>query len=217
MDAVPARIRVWDLPTRAFHWSIVLLIPFQWWTAENDRMELHMVGGQIMLGLILFRLLWGLVGSETARFGHFLKGPGAILAYLRGQNVRRIGHNPLGGWSAAAMLLLLAAQLGLGLFALDEEAIYGGPLSGMIRYDLAIEIAELHDTLFEILLGFIALHLAAITFYLVVRRDNLVGPMVTGHAEAGPDAVGNAPAPAWRFPLCALFAAAASWLIFAMS
>ncbi len=216
MEAAPARARVWDLPIRIFHWSIVLLIPFQWWTAENDRMELHLVGGQIMLGLILFRLLWGLVGSETARFSHFLKGPGAILAYLKGKNGRRIGHNPLGGWSAAAMLLLLAVQLGLGLFALDEEAIYGGPLSGLITYDLAVEIAELHDDLFKILLGFIGLHLAAITFYLVVRRDNLVRPMVTGESDADPGEVGITPTPAWRFVLCVSIAAAATWLIFAI-
>ena len=215
-STAPVRIRVWDLPIRLFHWSIVLLIPFLWWTAENDWMELHMLGGQVMLGLLIFRLLWGFVGSETARFAHFLKGPGAVLAYLSGRKAAGPGHNPLGGWSAATMMMLLAIQIGLGLFALDEEAIHGGPLSGLIAYDKAVEIAEIHELLFNVLLGFIALHLAAIAFYLVVRRDNLVGPMVTGSSRAEPGLAGIAPTPAWRFLLCAALAAASAWAIFAI-
>lgn len=213
-DPAPARVRIWDLPTRLFHWSIVLLIPFQWWTARTGQMDLHMLAGQVLLGLILFRILWGLFGSRTARFAHFLKGPRAVSAYLGGRMARMLGHNPIGGWSAAAMLLLLAVQIGLGLFALDEEAIHGGPLSDLVSYDSAVRIAENHETVFYILLGFIALHLAAIAWYVVVRRDNLIGPMVTGRGKAEPGESGIEQVPPLRFVACAIVAAAASWLIF---
>jgi cytochrome b len=215
-DSAPVRVRIWDLPTRLFHWSIVLLIPFQWWTAKNDRMDLHMLAGQVLVGLIMFRILWGLFGSRTARFAHFLKGPRTVAAYLGSRAARALGHNPLGGWSAAAMLLLLAVQVGLGLFALDEEAIHGGPLSDLVSYDSGVRIAENHETVFYVLLGFIALHLAAITWYVVVRRDNLVAPMVTGRGTAKAGDGGIERVPLWRFVACAIAAAAASRLIFSV-
>src|SRR5262245_11528061 len=113
-----ARVRVWDIPVRLFHRLLVPLIAFAWWSAEAGHLEWHRLAGYAVLALLLFRVAWGFVGSDTARFGQFLRGPAAIGAYLRGRLVV-LGHNPLGGWSVFAMLLLLIAEVTLGLFAVD--------------------------------------------------------------------------------------------------
>lgn len=192
------RIAIWDLPTRAFHWLLVLLIPAMWWTAKNDRMDLHILLGQVVLGLILFRIFWGLIGSSTARFAFFVKGPRAVIAYLRGAWTG-IGHSPLGALSVIAMLLVLGMQVGLGLFASDEDGLYQGPLSHHVSFDTAETLAERHETMFNILLVFIGLHLAAILFYRFVKRDKLIAPMVTGGRAGEPGETAMTPAPAWRF------------------
>lgn len=202
--AAPGRIRIWDLPTRLFHWAIVLLIPALWWTHQIDRLDLHLILGEIMLGLILFRIFWGLFGSSTARFHGFVKGPAGIYRYLKGQAAAAPGHNPLGGWSVMVMLILIATEVGLGLFVSDEDGLNEGPLAHLISYDSARILAHRHETLFYILLGFIALHIAAILFYAVVKRDNLVGPMVTGARPGAGE--GMRPAPLWRFLLAAALA-----------
>lgn len=200
----PGRIRIWDLPTRLFHWAIVLLIPALWWTHEIDRLDLHLILGEVMLGLILFRIFWGLIGSSTARFLGFVRGPAGIFRYLKGESAAAPGHNPLGGWSVMVMLLLIATEVGLGLFVSDEDGLNEGPLAHLISYDSARILAHRHETVFYILLGFIALHIGAILFYLLVKRDNLVGPMVTG-SGAG-EGEGMRPAPLWRFLLAAALA-----------
>ncbi|HTU13496.1 MAG TPA: cytochrome b/b6 domain-containing protein [Allosphingosinicella sp.] len=201
-----AGVRIWDLPVRLFHWSIVLLIPALWWTAENGRMELHLLLGEILLGLLLFRLLWGVLGSSTARFASFVKGPVAVIRYLRG-NGPGIGHNPLGALSVVAMLLALGVQIGLGLFASDEDGIYAGPLSHrMPDLESAHELAERHETFFWVLVALIALHLLAVLYYLVVKRSNLVAPMVTGRGPAGEAGQAMVPAPWWRFVLAVALA-----------
>ena len=128
-------MRVWDRPTRVFHWALVLLFAVQWWSAKTDRIDLHVAAGLTLLGLLVFRLIWGFIGGSTARFSNFLKGPRAVAAYLKGRAAPGIGHNPLGALSVLAMLLLLAVQAGLGLFASDEDAIEGGPLSHWISYE----------------------------------------------------------------------------------
>lgn len=197
------RIAIWDLPTRAFHWLVVLLVPLQWWTAEEEMMDLHILLGQVMLGLILFRLIWGLIGSSTARFSGFVRGPRRILTYLRGSEKAGVGHNPLGALSVIALLALLAVQVGLGLFASDEDGLYQGPLSHHVSLDASETLAERHETMFDVLLVFIGLHLAAILFYLLVKRDNLVGPMVSGGRASREEEVPMVAAPAWRFLLAA--------------
>jgi cytochrome b len=200
-------VRIWDLPVRLFHWSIVLLIPALWWTAENDRLDLHMLLGQILLGLLLFRLFWGLFGSSTARFASFVKGPGAVLRYLRGA-WSGVGHNPLGALSVILMLLAIGVQIGLGLFASDEDGIYAGPLSHrMPDLESAHELAERHETFFWVLVALIALHLVAVLYYLLFRRKNLVGPMITGRGPAGAAGEAMVTAPLWRFLVSAVLAA----------
>jgi len=197
------RIAIWDLPTRAFHWLVVLLVPAMWWTAEEEMMDLHILLGQTMFGLVLFRIFWGLIGSSTARFAGFVRGPRAILSYLRGDGKARIGHNPIGALSVVALLTLLSIQVGLGLFASDEDGLYQGPLSHHVSLEASETLAERHETMFDVLLIFIGLHVAAILFYLVIKRDNLVGPMVSGSREAGEGEAPMAAAPLWRFLIAA--------------
>lgn len=208
-----SRVAIWDLPTRAFHWLIVALMPALWWTGEEHMHDLHLLLGEVALGLLIFRLIWGLIGSSTARFAGFVKGPGAILAYLRGRGPRIVGHNPLGALSVLALLVLLATVIGLGLFATDEDGLAPGQLSHLVTYDSARMLAERHEQIFWILVGFIGLHVAAILFYLVVRRDNLVAPMVTGARAGSEGETGMAAAPAWRFLIAAAAATALTWLI----
>lgn len=209
-DPPPARVRIWDWPTRAFHWLLVLLIPALWWTARYDRMDIHVQLGVAAAGLLLFRLIWGLIGSSTARFSNFLKGPRFILSYLNGRAARALGHNPLGGWSVAAMLALLATQIGLGLFASDEDGEVFGPLSLWLEEETVEWVTETHQWLFYLLLALIALHVAAILVY-ALRRRNLVGPMITGRGKAPKGAAPMQAAPAWRAALALLASASLAW------
>lgn len=204
------RVPIWDLPTRLFHWSLVLLIPFMWWTAEEERLDLHIAGGTGVLGLLMFRLLWGFLGSSTARFAGFVRGPGAVIGYLRGRRAYAVGHNPLGALSVIAMLGLLCLQVGLGLFASDDDGLESGPLAHLISSDLSEELAELHEDLFNVLLVLIGVHIAAILFYTLFKRQNLMGPMVSGTGEAPESVRGMQYASAWRFWLAAAVAALAA-------
>ena len=209
-----ARVRIWDAPTRIFHWLIVFLMPILWWTAEEEMLVEHRIAGYAVLGLLVFRLLWGLVGSSTARFSSFVRGPRAVIAYLSGRAAGGIGHNPLGALSVMALLGLLSLEVGLGLFATDEDGIAPGPLSHLVSIEAAEEIAELHEDLFDVLLVLIGLHVAAILFYALVKRNNLVGPMITGRGEAPEGIAPMAAAPAWRFYAAAALAAAATlWVV----
>jgi len=207
----PARVPVWDIPTRIVHWAFVALIPVLWWTAENHEMEWHRRAGIALLGLLVFRLLLGLFGSSTARFGSFLKGPSTVLAYVRGKGGPAVpGHNPLGGWSVAAMLLLLAGQTGLGLFATDVDGLESGPLSSYVSFGTARDLADLHGLVFNLLWVLIAVHIAAVLFYLVRKRRNLIGAMIHGRASGGEP---MRPAPLWRSALAAAIALAfISWI-----
>ena len=184
----------------------MILVPASWWTHQIERLDLHILLGEIMLGLVLFRLIWGVIGSSTARFAGFLRGPGTVFRYVRGRAAAGLGHNPLGGWSAFVMLLLLAVQVGLGLFVSDEDGLNTGPLSHLIDYDSARILAHRHETIFYTLLGFIALHVAAILYYLLARRDNLIVPMVTGSRGAPESGEAMVGAPLWRFLIAAALA-----------
>lgn len=207
------RVRVWDWPTRIIHWLFVLLMPALWWSATNGWIEIHMQLGLAAFALILFRLIWGLIGSSTARFSNFIKGPRAVISYLNGRAAHALGHNPLGGWSVAVMLAVLALQIALGLFATDEDGLLMGPLSLWVDGDTAEWATNLHEWLFNLILGLIALHVAAILFYALARRRNLVTPMLTGRAAAAPGAEPMRGAPAWRLLAALLLTAGATfWL-----
>ncbi len=161
------------------------LLLAQWWTADGfDTMNYHLWGGHAVLALVLFRLIWGFVGSDTARFRDFVRGPGAVLAYVkalaRGDAPRYLGHNPLGGWSIVAMLILLLAQAVTGLFANDDIFIEG-PLYSWVSKGTSDWLTTIHKLNFDLLLILIAVHLGAVLFYLLVKRENLIHPMLSGH------------------------------------
>ena len=211
------RVKLWDLPVRIIHWSFVGLMPALWWTWKYDHMSTHELLGYIMAGLLMFRLFWGLFGSTTARFGHFVRGPKAVVAYLRDLFSKEadpvVGHNPVGGWSVVLLLSLLIAQMVSGLFTQDVDGIESGPLTHYVSYDFADGARHWHGMIFNLLLAFIALHLCAILFYLVVKRDNLVGPMVTGHRRMALGIASPLFGSLWRILIGILLAGAvAKWV-----
>lgn len=181
--SVGSRVRVWDLPTRLVHWLIVGCVGVSWWTAETGRLEWHRWSGYALLGLLVFRIYWGFFGSSTARFASFVRGPRAVFEYMRGSWKIAAGHNPLGSWSVVALIVLLLAQVGLGLFAVDVDGIESGPLSMYVDFDTGRDAAKLHDVLFNVLLAVVCVHIVAVLFYAIFRKENLVGAMVTGARE----------------------------------
>ena len=174
------RIPLWDLPVRLFHWLLVIAIAAAVITANigGNAMVWHGRIGLFIAGLIVFRLVWGLIGPTYARFSTFLPTPGSIGAYLRGQ-WRGIGHNPLGSLSVLGLLLMVAVQVGTGLFANDDIA-FRGPLFDLVGKDTSDLLTRVHRIAINLLMTLIALHLAAIAFYAHVKKDNLVKPMIRG-------------------------------------
>ena len=160
----------------------------------------------------MFRLIWGVAGSSTARFSQFVKGPRDVLAYVRGVAAAGPGHTPLGALSVVAMLAAVAVQVGLGLFSVDEDSIEAGPLSKFLSFDDGRTVAHWHHWVFWGLAGLIALHLIAIGVY-AARRKNLVRPMITGRAELEPGATPPSQAPVWRIVPAAAAAASVTWFI----
>jgi cytochrome b len=183
-EVTTAGIKVWDWPTRIFHWLLVVHIPILWLTAEKEMMDAHRAAGSAVAGLIVFRISWGFIGSSSSRFHNFVRGPRSVIAYLRGRAPVAAGHNPLGGWSVLAMLALLSAQVLFGLFSSDVNGLESGPLAVYVSFETARMSAEWHEATFNILVAMIVLHIAAILFYGTVRRRNLVTPMVTGRMAA---------------------------------
>ncbi|MGA3397990.1 MAG: cytochrome b/b6 domain-containing protein [Acetobacteraceae bacterium] len=175
--------RVWDAPTRLFHWVVVLLVGTSWLTQHEGWMEQHMYCGYTMATLLLFRLIWGFIGSDTARFARFLRGPIAVVQHLvlvyRGEPDHEIGHNAAGGWMVLAMLGLLCVQVGTGLCANDEVSVEG-PLAEVVGPRNSDWLSHVHAVNFRLIEVAIALHLLAILTYRVLRGHRLVWPMVTG-------------------------------------
>jgi cytochrome b len=208
-------VTVWDPLLRLAHWSFPLLVPALWWTAENSKWALHKRLGLVLLGVLVFRVVWGFVGPETARFSHFVKGPGAVLAYLRsGAGGPAIGHSPLGGWSTLALLGAMLVQVSLGLFAGDPYDGMTGPLNPLVGVALADTITDIHETFFWVIAALVGLHLAAIAFY-AVRGDDLLSPMVGGDRPPLEGVAGIGPMPWLRGLLACGFAGGlALWVAF---
>jgi cytochrome b len=203
---------IWDLPTRLFHWVLAALIALSWWSAEYHRDDLHIWSGMAVLSLLIFRLLWGFVGGSTARFANFIRGPRAVFGYLRG-GWRGIGHNPLGALSVVALLAMAGIQVGLGLFASDEDGLMQGPLAPLVSIDAADQARDWHETTFNVLLALIALHLAAIAYYRW-RGKNLLRPMITGKGAVEPGVEPLRPAKWWLALLCLVLAIGITrWII----
>jgi cytochrome b len=179
-----ALVRVWDLPVRLTHWVIALLVLLSWWSAEYNHQNIHTLSGYAVLALAILRIYWGIFGSTTARFRDFVRGPRAIWAHarqvLKRPGITSVGHNPMGALSVIVLLGLLFAQPALGLFAKDIDGLHSGPLSHLVGYDTGRFVAELHHLVFELLLIFIVLHLAAVAFYVLYKRDGIVSAMISG-------------------------------------
>ncbi len=176
-------MRVWDLPIRLFHWIIVALIVVSYVSINKNWMQVHLISGYTVLTLLLFRICWGFFGSETARFSAFLRNPVSGLRHLAAFGKRepdnQIGHNEAGGWMVLAMLLVLAAQVGTGLFANDDGATEG-PLAKYVSKETSDRLSGYHGVNFYILLALIVLHVLAVVAYAVIKKHDLVRPMVTG-------------------------------------
>lgn len=197
-------VKVWDLPVRLFHWSLVALFAFLFWSGKTggNAMEYHLLAGYSVLVLVLFRILWGFAGSTHARFAAFLTGPGRGIAFAR-QLLSRApaataGHNPLGGWMVVVMLLSLLVQTATGLFANDDIATEG-PLAALIGKDLSDRLSGIHYWNFNLLLLLAGAHIAAVLFHVFVKKENLVSAMFTGVKRLDHSAQDPAQVPAVRF------------------
>ncbi len=177
------RVRIWDLPTRLFHAALLLLLVLTEFTAQigADWMLWHLRLGSLLGVLLLFRLVWGGVGGRWSRFSHFDVTPRKLLAYVRGRTQSRWpGHNPLGALSVLTLLLLLAVQVGSGMLA-DDEVAYAGPWALQVSTEVSQWATAWHAHAGHgLLLGFIALHIAAVLFHQFLKGDDLIGPMRHG-------------------------------------
>jgi cytochrome b len=186
--AIRAVARIWDAPVRLFHWLLVALLCFSWWSGKHHDMDWHRRSGYCILALLIFRIYWGFVGGHTARFAQFIRGPRAALAYARslvkGTYIAEPGHNPLGGWSVVLMLATLVTMVAAGLFAVDVDGLESGPLADYVSFDQGRLAAHVHAFVLNLLLALVATHLVAILVSLVRLRHNLIGPMITGRGPA---------------------------------
>ncbi|MBE0485788.1 cytochrome b/b6 domain-containing protein [Marinobacter sp.] len=176
-------IRLWDLPVRVFHWLLVLAVIGSMVTIKvgGSWMAWHERFGLVIIGLLSFRIIWGFLGSSYARFSQFVRGPGAVVAYLKG-HWQGVGHNPLGALSVLALIGLFGFQAVSGLFANDEIAFYG-PLYPLVSSGLSGTLSGWHRQTEWYLYGLVALHVAAVLFHTWVKKDNLLKPMVTGNKK----------------------------------
>ena len=201
--AVPVAVQVWDAPTRLFHWALVVLLGAAWLTESLNWMEWHLRIGYTVIALLLFRIAWGVVGSDTARFARFLKSPHAALHHLSGLRRRepdtQIGHNAAGGWMVVLMLALLAVQAGTGLCA-NDDANTEGPLARYVGKEDSDWLSHIHSVNFTLIQIAVVLHVAAIVVYAVMKRHDLVRPMISGRKNL-PD---GTRAPAIASPILAL-------------
>lgn len=217
---------VWDLPTRIFHWTLVSLVTVLWISGEfggldisaelplagqvfYSNMDIHALAGQSVFVLIIFRLLWGIWGSTTARFSHFIRHPRAIVEeakqLLKGQTPETTGHNPLGGAMVVLLIAILLGQSLSGLFSSDD-LFYEAPLAGLVSSEISSMITGWHHSLFGLLQALILIHIAAI-FYYLVRGKNLIRPMVVGKTETA-DTEGLSIKPLWLGAVSLALAAA---------
>jgi len=206
------RVRVWDVPTRLVHWLMVAGFAISWWTGKAGRLEWHRWSGYALLALVAFRIYWGFFGSSTARFRQFVRGPRVLANYLRGAWQAAPGHNPLGALSVLALLALLAAQVMLGLFAVDVDGIESGPLSEYVSFEAGRLAAKWHGRVFDLLLWLVALHIAAIAYYGLMKKQRLLAAMFHGKREFAERLPALQQASAVRLLVGILLVALLTWL-----
>jgi cytochrome b len=220
--AADAPVRVWDLPTRIFHWVLAATVVCSVVSAKigGNAMAWHFRFGYLVLTLVAFRVLWGFVGGRWSRFASFLYSPASVLRYLRGQPQGGgrvdVGHSPLGSLSVLALLAFLALQAGTGLFA-DDEISNTGPLNRFVSGSTASVASGYHADVGQwVLIALVLLHIGAVLYYLLRERNNLIGPMwhgdktLPGGVPASADSVGTRLLAAVLVLVCA---AAVGWLV----
>ncbi|QXZ08920.1 cytochrome b/b6 domain-containing protein [Comamonas sp. Y33R10-2] len=213
------KVRIWDLPTRLFHWLLAVCIVALVVTAKlgGNAMNWHLILGQVVLALLIFRLLWGLVGGYWSRFGSFIPSPVALKRYVRGESTTqdRAGHNPLGALSVIAMLMVLIAQIASGLMS-DDEIAFSGPLTRFVSGELISQATNYHAHWGQYLIyGLIALHLLAVIGY-SFKGHKLVPAMVTGDKLLNEPATPAHDSAGTRLlaAVLAVIASGASWWIY---
>lgn len=182
MSGIKLSIRVWDAPVRLIHWLLVALVAGLYASQFFGDMALHFRLGEITLSLVIFRLLWGGFGSQTARFARFVKSPREVIAHLRDFRRREpdtmIGHNPAGGWMVVILLGLLLFQACTGLFSRTRQS--AAPLSHFLSKQASDLVSTVHSFNFNLILAAVIVHVLAIAAYAVFKGQNLVRPMITG-------------------------------------
>ena len=217
-NSFPGKVLVWDLPTRLFHWLLVILVIISFVTVKigGNAMQYHEWSGFTILALLLFRLVWGFIGSRESRFVTFVHRPAKVFRYavkvLRPDSRLYLGHNPLGGWSIIAMLSCLMLQTGTGLFA-NDDIVTEGPLFKWVSKATSDWLTRVHKLNKEVLIGLVAIHILAVLFYLFYKRENLVMPMVTGYKQWNDPVPEAIPGLTWKAPLVAGLAAIAVYLL----
>jgi cytochrome b len=217
---MPTTVRVWDLPTRIFHWALAACVLGSLATAwlPGSWIEWHARLGYASLALLVFRLLWGVVGGRWSRFTSFLYSPRSVMAYLRGtpHPDHLVGHNPLGAGSVLAMLLVLLVQVGTGLVS-DDEIAFQGPLNRFVDSSKGLAATSYHVNIGQwLVVALVVLHVGAILYYLLKKGDNLVRPMVGGDKEVASPTASSRDDTAIRVLGLVLFAACAggvAWLV----
>ena len=221
------RVKVWDIPTRLFHWLLVLLTIAAFVTGflAGDQaftgfvlrfmgrapLEAHALCGLAIAGLLAFRLVWGVIGSTYARFTQFVSGPSQVFAYLRGQ-WHGLGHNPLGALSVLGLLALILLQVVTGL-VMDSDAPFTGPLSALVSQGIARSSVGWHKFIVWLIVGLVSLHTLSVIFYAVVKKKNLLFPMFTGYTTVDDPALEPARGGGWLpFAVAVLVAAGTVWV-----
>jgi len=193
-------MRIWDLPTRVFHWTLVVLIFTSWLSAKLDWMRIHVLCGYSILTLLLFRIVWGFIGSDTARFASFLKHPFAAIHHLlhlaRREPDTEVGHNAAGGWMVVVMLAILMVQTITGLCA-NDDVLTEGPLARIVGKDRSDWLTHVHSVNFTLIEIVVAAHVLAIVTYRLLKGHNLLWPMITGKKRLP----GATPAPRLMHPV----------------
>ena len=203
------RVKVWDGATRLFHWVLVCLLGIAWLSARKGWLEWHMYSGYAVGALLLFRIAWGFVGSETSRFSQFLASPFEALRHLLHLTKRepdeQVGHNAAGGWMVIVMLLLIAAQVITGL-GTNDDITNDAPLIKYLSKDSSDTLTFLHGRLFTFIQIAVVAHVVAIAAYLIIKRHNLVFPMLHGHKDLPVESKAPHMAPPVR-----------AWIVFAVA
>jgi cytochrome b len=221
METGETQVKVWDAPVRLFHWLLVLLFAFMFFTGKSgsDWIEWHMRAGYAVLALVLFRILWGFAGSTYARFSSFLAGPRACIECLKHLMARKPspypGHNPLGGWMVLVLLLALLFQAGTGMFS-NDDLLSEGPLASLVSKATSDQLTVFHVWNFNLLLALAGAHLIAVLYHAGFMKENLIGAMFTGVKQLPAGATGGVVArfaSPWRALVLLAVAAFAVYLI----